>query len=196
MGKKIISPAAALKISKKNNINHEKKNKQQLNSLIKVLKPKVYITDSSSFKSLVQELTGNGSSSSTSTTRVSSPSPSPSSSSPPPPVETNSTEAFSDTYSLDSSFDQPCSNSIIYDEPMFIEDETAAASVEYLLMMNNDQQETELFAYQDLDLESWLLDMEPGAAPAHKSSCNVVACHDQFQQEVSIYDYELSGLLI
>lgn len=191
MGKKIISPAAALKISKKSN-NHEKKNKQQLNSLIKVLKPKVYITDCSSFKSLVQELTGNGSSSSTSTTPVSSPS----SSSPPHPVEINSTEAFSDTYSHDSSFDQPCSNNIIYDEPMLMEDETAATSVEYLLMMNNHQQETELFAYQDLDLESWLLDMEPAAAAAYTSSCSFVSAHDQFQQEVSIYDYELSGLLI
>lgn len=32
--------------------------RKQLNSLIKVLKPKVYITDSSRFKNLVQELTG------------------------------------------------------------------------------------------------------------------------------------------
>ena len=34
------------------------KNEKQLHSLIKVLRPKVYITDSSSFKQLVQELTG------------------------------------------------------------------------------------------------------------------------------------------
>lgn len=38
-----------------------KNKKQQFNSLIKVLKPKVYITDTSNFKRLVQELTGNGS---------------------------------------------------------------------------------------------------------------------------------------
>ncbi|KAK1325681.1 hypothetical protein QJS10_CPA01g01678 [Acorus calamus] len=34
--------------------------RKQENSLSKVLPPKVYITDSSSFKSLVQDLTGNG----------------------------------------------------------------------------------------------------------------------------------------
>ncbi|GLT28290.1 hypothetical protein SLA2020_032320 [Shorea laevis] len=53
MGKKISQAPA--KISKS---NIEKK--QRVNSLIKVLRPKVYITDSSSFKKLVQELSGNG----------------------------------------------------------------------------------------------------------------------------------------
>lgn len=42
-----------MKISK-----HEKK--RQLNNLIKIQRPKVYITDSSDFKNLVQQLTGNG----------------------------------------------------------------------------------------------------------------------------------------
>ncbi|CAI9089019.1 OLC1v1023504C1 [Oldenlandia corymbosa var. corymbosa] len=51
MGKKLISQIASTKISK-----NEKKN---LNSLIKILKPKVYITDASNFKRLVQDLTGN-----------------------------------------------------------------------------------------------------------------------------------------
>lgn len=37
----------------------ENKKLQKLNSLIKVLRPKVYITDTSGFKRLVQELTGN-----------------------------------------------------------------------------------------------------------------------------------------
>ncbi|KAH8509179.1 hypothetical protein H0E87_011083 [Populus deltoides] len=50
MGKKVSQ--ASMKISKNE--------KNQLGSLIKVLRPKVYITDSSSFKRLVQELTGNG----------------------------------------------------------------------------------------------------------------------------------------
>ncbi|GLT94043.1 hypothetical protein SLE2022_118060 [Rubroshorea leprosula] len=53
MGKKISQAPA--KISK---INIEKK--QRVNILIKVLRPMVYITDSSSFKKLVQELSGNG----------------------------------------------------------------------------------------------------------------------------------------
>lgn len=39
-----------------------KKEKQQLNTLIKASRPKVYITDCSTFKELVQEVTGNGSS--------------------------------------------------------------------------------------------------------------------------------------
>ncbi|KAK6142281.1 hypothetical protein DH2020_022629 [Rehmannia glutinosa] len=42
-----------MKISK-----HEKR--QELNSLIKILRPKVYITNTSNFKTLVQQLTGNG----------------------------------------------------------------------------------------------------------------------------------------
>ncbi|KAL3508952.1 hypothetical protein ACH5RR_028353 [Cinchona calisaya] len=50
MGKKLSQ--ASTKISKTD--------KKQLNSLIKILRPKVYITDSSNFKRLVQELTGNG----------------------------------------------------------------------------------------------------------------------------------------
>lgn len=56
MGKKMMSRTCShsQKISK----NHDKHKKQQLNSLINFLKPKVYITDSSNFKSLVQELTG------------------------------------------------------------------------------------------------------------------------------------------
>lgn len=53
MGKKPSHSQSSLKISK----NSEKKS---LNSLISALRPKVYITDSLSFKQLVQELTGNG----------------------------------------------------------------------------------------------------------------------------------------
>ncbi|KAJ9183622.1 hypothetical protein P3X46_007447 [Hevea brasiliensis] len=51
MGKK--QSEASSKISKN-------ERKQLNSSWIKVLRPKVYITDSSSFKGLVQELTGNG----------------------------------------------------------------------------------------------------------------------------------------
>lgn len=62
MGKKILTlNQASLKTSK-----HQKKHQQQrqqqqqFDSLINVLRPKVYITDTSCFKKLVQELTGNG----------------------------------------------------------------------------------------------------------------------------------------
>lgn len=37
-----------------------KDDQKQVNSLLKAIRPRVYITDSSSFKKLVQELTGNG----------------------------------------------------------------------------------------------------------------------------------------
>ncbi|KAK1404829.1 hypothetical protein POM88_004434 [Heracleum sosnowskyi] len=61
MGKRLGKRKA--RISKRNSrdsgtcTSHEKKN---LNHLVKVLKPRVYIIDPSNFKSLVQELTGNG----------------------------------------------------------------------------------------------------------------------------------------
>ncbi|KAJ9167060.1 hypothetical protein P3X46_021739 [Hevea brasiliensis] len=62
MGKKVISKASLSGICK--NIEKQKqkqKQKQQQfrSNLIKVLRPKVYITDASNFKKLVQELTGN-----------------------------------------------------------------------------------------------------------------------------------------
>ncbi|KAG6416804.1 hypothetical protein SASPL_124244 [Salvia splendens] len=59
--------------------------KQQSNSLMKILRPKVFITDSSNFKTLVQQLTGNA----TSNSSASPP--------PPPPHE-----------SFDVSFDSSC----------------------------------------------------------------------------------------
>lgn len=52
MAKRLTKPS--LKISKKEHTH-------QFKSLIKALKPRVYITNSSDFKNLVQELTGNGS---------------------------------------------------------------------------------------------------------------------------------------
>nr|GMD92602.1 dual specificity tyrosine-phosphorylation-regulated kinase 1A-like [Ipomoea batatas] len=58
MGKK------SLKISKNHHPHHHRQpeiKKPQLSSSIKVLKPKVYITHSSNFKTLVQQLTGNAS---------------------------------------------------------------------------------------------------------------------------------------
>uniref|UniRef100_M1DHH2 VQ domain-containing protein n=1 Tax=Solanum tuberosum TaxID=4113 RepID=M1DHH2_SOLTU len=62
MGKRAIkiqvSQLSQNRINKNNNIPC---NKKQLNNLIKLLKPKVYITSCSNFKNLVQQLTGNGS---------------------------------------------------------------------------------------------------------------------------------------
>lgn len=64
MGKKTMTESSANSHSKKISRNRDKKQLQLNSSLqIKVLKPKVYITDSWNFKSLVQELTGNNGSS-------------------------------------------------------------------------------------------------------------------------------------
>ncbi|KAG6407128.1 hypothetical protein SASPL_130111 [Salvia splendens] len=60
-------------------LTKQEKKQQSNNTLMKMLKPKVFITDSSNFKSLVQQLTGN---------EASSPPPPPrihSAASPPPP---------------------------------------------------------------------------------------------------------------
>lgn len=60
MGKKVImNNFQSQKISKNN--SHNNGNKKNFNKLIKLLKPKVYITESCNFKNLVQQLTGNGS---------------------------------------------------------------------------------------------------------------------------------------
>ncbi|KAK4364020.1 hypothetical protein RND71_015378 [Anisodus tanguticus] len=59
MGKRALSTQVSQlsqKITKNSNIPC---NKKQLNNLIKLLRPKVYITSSSNFKTLVQQLTGN-----------------------------------------------------------------------------------------------------------------------------------------
>ncbi|KAL4622223.1 hypothetical protein ACB092_06G282100 [Castanea dentata] len=173
MGKKVRQ--ASLEVSK---------NERQLQSLIKVLRPKVYITDSSSFKSLVQELTGNGSS-------ITSP----------PTIEPevrlatvpvidikdqedpeSSIEAsfasleysseLCHQVSLNEELNQ-VSNPIYLDDSTFEDDSTVNYGVD-------------LLAYNDLD--SWPLDME--SFPFYNN-------HAQIDQEVSIYDYdyEFSGLL-
>ncbi|CAA2967688.1 Hypothetical predicted protein [Olea europaea subsp. europaea] len=68
MGKK--PSQSSMKISK-----NDKKQQHPLNSLIKNLRPKVYIIDSSNFKNLVQELTGNGNGNENPPVLISSPPP-------------------------------------------------------------------------------------------------------------------------
>ncbi|KAK7305000.1 hypothetical protein VNO77_42898 [Canavalia gladiata] len=212
MGRKVSQ--ASVKISK------DDKQQQQFNSLIKVLRPKVYITDSSSFKKLVQELTGNGSPTTLS----------------PPPLEPNvvenyplmvteaqrdpensvdvsvSPEATSNSpescyvalmnetsvdvsvspeapnYSpelcydalMNEEFNQVC-DQLCLDDLVF-HDSVANQSIDHLVNQSIDH----LLAYQNL--ESLLFDVEPN--PLYN-------CYEQImdQPDVSIYDYELSGLL-
>jgi|UniRef100_A0A2N9IBW4 hypothetical protein len=176
MGKKVSQ--ASLKISK---------NEKQLHSLINVLRPKVYITDTSSFKRLVQELTGNGTNSITST--------------PPtmkqpdvvvenvPIIDIKDDQGDTDQSSMEASFasleysSELCHQVLLSEElnqvwnPIYLDDATFEDST-----VNH---EVGLLDYHDL--ESWLLEMEP-LIPFYND-------HAHFEQEVTIYDYELSGLI-
>ncbi|XWS30923.1 hypothetical protein CRYUN_Cryun23aG0032900 [Craigia yunnanensis] len=188
MGKKLMSQVQ-VKISKTSTTE-----KKQLNSLIKVLRPKVYITDSSSFKSLVQDLTGNNGS-----RRVSQLLPSPSSSSFPhivekvvPVIDVEDDHGNPES-SMESSFDaslesfQVCSNHLALSteeinqayDPLPFDDTNSS---EYIFM--NQQDDSLVYG----DLQSLLLDNIDEQYPFF----NV---YSQIQQEVSIYDYELSGLI-
>ncbi|KAI3410278.1 Lipase_3 domain-containing protein [Psidium guajava] len=207
MGKNIVTlNQASLKISK-----HQKRHQQQqqqFNSLIKVLRPRVYITDTSCFKKLVQELTGNGTSEhdddhllvrreslkkaitvpqiedhrrrrrrhqgdDSSNRYLSNHTSSPLSSS----DGVSNRQVLDETYFFEEelmTLEHSTSNS----NPMFDSLSTSAGSV---------HSKSPSFSCEDL--ESWLLDMEMlPAAPF----CNGLA---QLEPEVSIYDYELSGLL-
>ncbi|KAL5791703.1 hypothetical protein ACOSP7_000297 [Xanthoceras sorbifolium] len=236
MGKK-ISPASLMKISKIHRHHHhhheKKKHLNADNSLIKVVRPKVYITDSSSFKSLVQQLTGLNGGNTTAIDISSS-----SSSSPPQtqldhhdrisivdidqddhhghhhhlrdhdhPDESNSMEATSSDYayaSVDSlkhiiSCNLPVSfteelNQLAYDQTYQLLDHETVS--EFLLMNQQQQQQQQQQKQQEKDfwdnqdMDSWLLNIE--ACP----NISYNGCYSQnIQQEVSIYDYELSGLI-
>lgn len=194
MGKK--ARQASLKVSK---------NERQLQSLIKVLRPKVYITDSSSFKRLVQELTGNGSS-------ITSP----------PTIEPDVQLAnvpvidIKDQKDPESSIEasfasleyssELCHQVSLSEElnqvsnPIYLYDSTfedsavnydstfqdSAVNYDSSFQDSTVNYGVDLLAYNDLD--SWLLDMEP--FPFYND-------HAQIDQEVSIYDYDyaFSGLL-
>ncbi|KAI4308107.1 hypothetical protein L6164_031214 [Bauhinia variegata] len=185
MGKKVSQ--ATLKISK----NYE--NKHQFNSLIKVLRPKVYITDSSSFKKLVQELTGNGSSTPLS----------------PPPLEPKLTEAQDQRCKHETAFEtlvdhrdlesfeaSVFTGATTNSEDLSFPGEEFDAIYKHLCMDDELLEDCtasqslvdDLFAYQNL--ESLLL----FDAEANDQFPN---CFSHIQQEeVSIYDYEVSGLMI
>lgn len=215
MGKK----ESILKIPKKNT---SEKNKKDFKSWLNVLRPKVYITDSSSFKSLVQQLTGNGRTSS------SSYSISPPSMEEPREVENliipkanieledyrepesstdvtidacvdhddssddhqhylYSSQVLSTTTSTDQDHHhhhQDHDDHQVLCDQIWLEDHTSLLED---LMVDQQDDQVDLLAYGSL--ESWLLDVDH-----HPYSF----CNNGFvqnQQEVSIYDYELSGLL-
>ncbi|KAJ4728740.1 VQ motif containing protein [Melia azedarach] len=156
---------------------------------MQVLRPKVYITESFNFKRLVQDLTGNGSS----TTQF------------PPPLTRSATETQLENIdapvidnrneddggrgqsSLEAYSFEFCNNLLSpstegvreEESQMYLNDAT------YDMLSTNQAAGADWLAYQDL--ESWLLDIEQQPC----SSFNGFGQH----QEVSIYDYELSGLI-
>ncbi|GMI66231.1 hypothetical protein HRI_000292400 [Hibiscus trionum] len=169
MGKKILSQARA-KIPKTSCSQ-----KKPFNSLVKVLRPKVYIIDSPSFKTLVQELTGNAT--------VSSPSSSSSSSSSLslPRVPENSVPVIeveddpgNPESSMESSFDASVESFRVCDD---------------LALPFDDTNPPEYGVYGDLQA---FLQLDHVDEQCFGSFNNV---YSEIQQEVSIYDYELSGLI-
>ncbi|KAG7983868.1 hypothetical protein I3843_04G128300 [Carya illinoinensis] len=120
-----VRQEASLKISK---------NEKQVHSLIKVLRPKLYIIDSSNFKRLVQELTGNISPYTSPPTK--------------PDLVQNNVVQFTDTkdleehdkYKMEASF-EPLDSCGLYAQ--------AALDDEFNQIYNQG------------DLESWLSEMEP-----------------------------------
>ncbi|PNY11903.1 hypothetical protein L195_g008523 [Trifolium pratense] len=194
MGKKVINQASSLKISK--DIIHEK---QHFNNLIKVLKPKVYITKTTNFKKLVQELTGNGNNINNTLSPttlevpkvvdenhcnvfVESPSFENSSFSTEATTSTNSSNTceFSCDALLNEEFNQVCNQLCLDDDDdqsLFFQDS----------MANYYQPIDELLAFQNI--ESLLFDVDQLPNPFYNY------CEEIEVQDVSIYDYELSGLL-
>ncbi|TXG54543.1 hypothetical protein EZV62_019799 [Acer yangbiense] len=181
--------------------------KQQLNHLIKVLRPKVYITDTSNFKSLVQQLTGNINATSSSSLSL----PPSSQSSPldrtevvlhveddhhihggddhqlPQQSNTNcsaeeaNSSSFEASVDNDHSFDQLCDINVNMLSSLEAENGSRVQLNEISSSsssMNEQYSSWDWLAYQEI--ESWLLD-----------DVHVDHHRHNYQQEVSVYDYEL-----
>ncbi|XVF71210.1 hypothetical protein PTKIN_Ptkin12aG0017800 [Pterospermum kingtungense] len=175
MGKKVNHQVASTKTCKK---------EKQLHSLIKAMRPKVYITDSSSFKQLVQELTGYQSQITHHTRpeeikKVV------------PVIEIEDQveivpAANTTTLSMDSSFYSFDSCDQLFDQLVEINQnhqgglmQTADDDI-FSMFDYSEKQQTDWLAYQNL--ESWLLDADQPYYPQH-------------EQEISLFDCDLSWLI-
>ncbi|XWS30922.1 hypothetical protein CRYUN_Cryun23aG0032800 [Craigia yunnanensis] len=167
MGKK-VNQLASTKASK---------NEKQLHSLIKALRPKVYITDSSSFKQLVQKLTDYRSQTTAKPKEIEKVV---------PVIEiedqgeipaTTALSVDSSYYSLESC-DQAFQLVEINQLTGLMQTVDDDISMFDQVSLSTNQQ-TDWLAYQNL--ESWLLDAEP--------------YYTQHEQEISLFDYESSGLI-
>ncbi|OMO85535.1 VQ motif-containing protein [Corchorus olitorius] len=216
MGKKVITHPASAKPSNKN--HHEK----QLHSLIKVLKPKVYITNSSSFKKLVQELTGFQTTTQTSCDH--NPKPEQVRESKIPVIELDdqlegddqimpaAAAAAATILSTDSSFSslELCDN-YMFDDQAFhqLEEINQIPTTDEMMSrfeddhhvyypLSTNYQQRNWLEYQNL--ESWLLDTADQPFPYNycynnngfSSTQNNV---EQQDHQLSVFDYELSGLI-
>ncbi|KAK4369089.1 hypothetical protein RND71_012881 [Anisodus tanguticus] len=161
-----------------------KSQKKQFNNLIKLLKPKVYITHSSNFKNLVQQLTGNNFGSSSSSSPMISSSP------PLPPPDHHDHDQrlqsihqyyyqeYSQELSVDSSEGSiPSSINInMLHEPCFSLLDNSINSMA--------SQETDISEEYYRNIEAWLLEMD---------SYSTNYYHEQVS--VDAYGYDLSTLL-
>ncbi|KAF8043499.1 hypothetical protein BT93_A1728 [Corymbia citriodora subsp. variegata] len=223
MGKNMATLSrASLKISKhpkkhqqQQQQQQQQQKQQQFNSLIKVQRPKVYITNTSCFKQLVQTLTGNGTSEhddclllhhASSTKVITAPEVQDHHHHPHREGDGSLARYLSNQTSSDRYLSNQTSSSVssdgvsnrqIFDETYFFEKELMILEHS---TSNSDPMVDSLspsaasvyskslsFSYEDL--ESWLRDMEMTPATP---SCNSLP---RSEPEVSIYDYELSGLL-
>ncbi|GFZ12717.1 hypothetical protein Acr_23g0011020 [Actinidia rufa] len=170
MGKIKLNLKSSMKISKEDH-------KKQISSLTRILRPKVYITDSSTFKSLVQQLTGNGTSPpATTIPQVPVPQNFPSWADSPP-------ELSSMPIALESS-----------PEPTFTSTASESSSDNSLAVHNLYDHDQPMIHY-DVDMK-WLFEIDLEKFPDHHDSNGYapISLSDQ-QQEVCVYDYELSGLI-
>lgn len=162
MGKKSSKSASPMKASKL-------EMKPQLN-LMKILRPKVYITDSSNFKTLVQELTGNGNYAAVETS--------------PPPVHLSPATwevPYLETYQ-DSHHQH---HNLVYQDNM-----TISSSVDMSLpesVMAGEMEERQKMEFYK-GLEAMLMEMDSDY------SCDYAQIFRQ-DDEVCVYDYDLSNFV-
>ncbi|CAI9787675.1 unnamed protein product [Fraxinus pennsylvanica] len=164
MGKKPKSAQVPMKIPKKIN------KKQITSTLLKTLRPKVYITDSSNFKTLVQQLTGNENS----TLLLSSPS----------PVEIIQDHAYQEN-SWDLSFNTSGFSTQLESSPS--PDLQTPETLDYVMENSLNSKNIEFSSYYG-DTELLLLEMDPALH-------NYDACYAMIQQEVYVYDHNFSGFI-
>lgn len=177
MGKKVNHRVASTKTSK---------NEKQLHSLIKAMRPKVYITDSSSFKQLVQELTGYQSQTTARPEDIEKVV------DVVPVIEIEDQEEIipeaNTTFSMDSSFYSWESYDQAFDQLVEINQQSGLmqtadddiSTFDHQLSNFSKNQQTDWLAYQNL--ESWLLDADQ-------------PYYTQHEQEASLFDYDLSWLI-